>query len=48
MSNSDDSNFQLNMQRLINANQSKLITAKIESQTIRFFSTKSMTYIAGL
>lgn len=34
MSNNDNSNFQLNMQRLVNANQSKLITAKIESQTI--------------
>ena len=34
MSNNDDPNFQLNMQRLINAEQSRLITAKIESQTI--------------
>ena len=34
MSNNTDPNFALNMQMIVNAEQSKLIVAKIESQTI--------------
>lgn len=47
MSNDNDPNFQLNMQRLINAEQSKLITAKIESQTILKDQIASQQPVAG-